>query len=62
MWKRNRQDRVTTILPRQGHYAQGFTPGAEVSPDIIIDHIAGLADDPRLRDLISRHLHQRKAP
>lgn len=46
------QDRVTTIMPRQGHYARAYMPGnGAIGPDIIIDHIAGLADHPQLRDL-----------
>lgn len=48
------QDRVTTILPRQGHYAREFTASEGANdPDIVIDHIADLFDDPRLHKLLA---------
>lgn len=48
--------RVTTVLPRQGHYARGAAQQADgpkragPPPDITVDHITDLIDDPRLID------------
>lgn len=56
------RDRVTTIMPQQGHYARVFrqTAGA-AGPDIIIDEIGTLLDDPQLRDLIRHHHAERRS-
>lgn len=54
-------DRVTTILPRQGHYAQ--QPLAQgPAPDLVIDHIGGLAGDPGLGALLARHSPVKEEP
>lgn len=47
-------ERVTTILPRQGHYARQ-TPQPGPAPDLVIDLIGELAGHPGFRDLIARH-------
>lgn len=46
--------RVTTILPRQGHYARQPPPPGP-APDLVIDHIGELAAEPGFRALIARH-------
>lgn len=68
------QDRVTTILPRQGHYARAFLPGDDSTgnpaggftggdaPDIVIDSIGGLAENARLRNLVAALAPEKEDP
>lgn len=54
-------DRVTTILPRQGHYAQ--STDADLSGiDLVIDHIGALGEDARFAALLARHATGKENP
>jgi len=46
IWK----ERLTTVFPRQGHYARGPELAADPAPDLCIEHIADLLD----RDVTAR--------
>jgi FMN phosphatase YigB (HAD superfamily) len=47
-------DRVTTVFPRQGHYARDPRVPSYPAPDITIEHIAQLVGHPRLLAALGR--------
>lgn len=51
-------EKVTTIMPRQGHYAHESAPGdMAVRPDLVIDHIGDLVADKRFPELVVAVVH-----
>lgn len=55
------RDRVTTILPRQGHYA--CAPDCDLSGvDLVIDRIGALTEDARFIALLARHAARKESP
>jgi hypothetical protein len=56
-------DRVTTVMPRHGHYAQQTAAQiTDAPPDLVLDHIGDLAQDAGLSRLVAATRREKELP